>query len=240
MMEPDWDLGLAEDASNQAKTTPELSQVVKGYFKRKFHSVISAYLEPQNGTNQRGKTTSRATRRKDLIVTAYFRAIKKLPYFLVEEWCTKNLYKSSEMGHYIRAFVEASASFHCVVSGDSIIETDRVDVVQTIKDFIEFVVIYFPQEKWLDLISTLQNTVQSSEISDDWRDALWTFLAQQPRILENRQLTTKHNIRQWICKSKTLRQMFEVCLAVLAEPDFASSKAGEELRELTQWFLAPN
>lgn len=121
--------------------------MVKGYFKEKFNSVISTYLEPGNDTKQGGKSTSRVTKRKDLIVTAYFRAIKKLPYFLVEECCTKNLYKSSEMMHYTRAFVEASSSFQFAMSGDSNEETDKLDMVQSMKDFIEFIVIYFPQEK---------------------------------------------------------------------------------------------
>ena len=87
--------------------------------------------------------------RKDLLVTAYFRVIKKIPKFIVEKCSTKNLYKRNIPSQYIIAFVESSTSFAFASGG---INHQRI-----IEDFIEFIIIYFSEVKWEEIINRIIN-----------------------------------------------------------------------------------
>lgn len=166
---------------------------------------------------------SKCLKRKDLMVTAYFRVIKKLPYFLIEKWSTNNLYKRNILERYILAFAEAYSAFTFAI-GD--IETNKAEVI---KKYIEFSVIYYPYEKCKPLIYGL---LQGAD------DQMTSFLNIQLEVLQNRENTTKKNIRRWSVQSKCLRQILELGLDILSESKLSRNSAAVELKTLTQWFLA--
>jgi hypothetical protein len=157
------------------------------------------------------------------MVTAYFRVIKKLPFFLIEKWSTNNLYKRNILERYILAFAEAYSAFTFAI-GD--IETIKAEVI---KKYIEFSVIYYPYEKCKPLIYGL---LQGAD------DQMTSFLNIQLEVLQNRENTTKKNIRRWSVQSKCLRQILELGLDILSESKLSRNSAAVELKTLTQWFLA--
>lgn len=107
---------------NPYKTSRQLKKLIRSYFNEKFE-----YL----GRNSKLKG------RKDLLTTAFFRVIRKLPFFLIEKCSTKNLYKRNDFVQYIKAFTEASSALFSALGEKS----------SRLENFIEFIVIYFPKEK---------------------------------------------------------------------------------------------
>lgn len=190
------------------KSSSELLSIIKDYIRTGINKIIN---------------NSKCLKRKDLMVTAYFRVIKKLPYFLIEKWSTNNLYKRNITERYILAFAEAYSAFTFAI-GD--IQTNKAE---TIKKYIEFSVIYYPYEKWRPLIYGL---LQGAD------EQMTAFLNTQLEILKNRENTTKKNIRCWSLQSKCLRQILELGLDILSEQKLSKSSAVGELKTLTQWFLA--
>ena len=85
--------------------------------------------------------------RKDLLVTAYFRVIKKIPKFIVERCSTKNLYKRNQSNQFIIAFVEASTAFSFAWGG--------VNFERILEDFVEFIIIYFSEAKCEKIINNI-------------------------------------------------------------------------------------
>ena len=166
---------------NGHKTTAELQWLVRDYISDKVDSIAA---------------NPKCRRRKDLQATAFVRAVKKLPYFLVETCSTKNLYKRCSSNQFVTAFVEAAACFDAVSNSGG-------ERLRLIEQFVEFSVVYFSADKCRELVDRLRNDVDAE------------FLHTHLQLLDARDVSTKKNIKRWASKSTVFRRMFELALDVL-------------------------
>ena len=166
---------------NGHKTTTELQRLVRDYINDKVDAIAA---------------NPKCRRRKDLQATAFVRAVKKLPYFLVETCSTKNLYKRCSSNQFMTAFVEAAACFDAASNSGG----ERLRLVE---QFVEFSVVYYSADKCRELIDRLRNDVNAE------------FLRTQLQLLDARDISTKKNIKRWASKSNVFRLMLELALDVL-------------------------
>lgn len=159
--------------------------------------------------------------RKDSLITNYVRTLKKLPYFLIEKTAAKNMYKRNKMTEFIVAFAESYTSFlFSIIPGG----------VCAIDTFVEFVVIYFPEEKAQALIETL------IEQDDRGRSE---FYRTQLDVLKARDKPSKKNTKEWVQKSSIFKAIFELALDILMNDDFSDKHAENHfhLKKVTLDFL---
>lgn len=114
------------------KTSKQLKALVVAYFRTNFTKIIANH---------------RCVKRKDALITIYFRTIKKLTYHLMGKCAAKNMYKRNEVSEYLVAFSESHSSFLFSIS--------EFCESQLLESFVEFIIIYFPVEKASELINTL-------------------------------------------------------------------------------------
>ena len=166
---------------NGHKTTAELQRLVRDYISDKVDAIAA---------------NPKCRRRKDLQATAFVRAVKKLPYFLVETCSTKNLYKRCSSSQFVTAFVEAAACFDAA-------SNNGCERLRLVEQFVEFSVVYYSADKCRELIDSLHKEVNAE------------FLCTQLQLLDARDISTKKNIKWWASKSTVFRRMLELALDVL-------------------------
>ena len=186
------------------KSSKQLKALVTAYFRTNFAQIVS---------NRRCK------KRKDALITIYFRTLKKLTYHLMGKCAAKNMYKGNEVSEYLVAFSESHSSFLFSIS--------EFCESQLLESFVEFIIIYFPVEKASELINILIK-------QKAWDEG---FLRMQLSILKKRDKTSKKNIKYWASNSLVLRQIMQCALEVLNEQKIADTELGEHLINVTKSFL---
>ena len=136
--------------------------------------------------------------RSDQLNAEYFRIVKKIPYYFIENWSTKNLYKESDISNCVKSYIEAASAFH--FSQRNYNKTNWVERV------VEFSVIFFSKVKWSKLIYELMRT-------DD--QDLKNHLETQKTVLEIRNGMSLTNLIKFVQLSSTMRSFFEISLQVL-------------------------
>jgi len=165
-------------------------------------------------------------KRKDLMMTFYIRALKKLTYHLIENWSTKNLYKRNLMSQYIIGFTESWVAFMWAVDSEYV---KSIHITDYVKSLVEYSVIYFSHDKCQALINAL--------MLQDGADQ--TFLIKQLQFLKQRDVTTKRNFKDWIQNSAILRKIFEVALeAMKSDDEVANNILGKDLIARTKFLLS--
>ena len=131
-------------------------------------------------------SNEKSKKRRDQMITIFFRKIKKLALELVKLCATTNLYKRTKILDYTKSFIEAYNAFSVCVNDNT--ENTPFDEIQ---GFIEFIVIFFPQQK-------VEAIIQSLQIS---KEVDLSMLDDQLHFLRERNKTTKRFIEIWTKKS---------------------------------------
>ena len=136
--------------------------------------------------------------RKDQLNTEYFRIVKKIPFYFIENWSTKNLYKESDISKWIISFIQATSAYY--------FSQNNYSIDNWLERIVEFSVIFFPKVKWAKLISELM------KIDDlDLKNHLKT----QNKALKIRNGMSWTNIIKLVQLSPTMRSFFEISLQIL-------------------------
>ena len=88
---------IGRPSNYKLETSAEINNGVVNYLKQKLLELI---------------TNPNKIFRSDQFYTEYFRIVRKIPYYFIENWTTKNLFKDSDISNYAKSFVEAAAAFH--------------------------------------------------------------------------------------------------------------------------------
>lgn len=162
----------------------------------------------------------RCSKRKDALLTIWFRKVKKAAYQIVNCWTIRNLYKHGEVEYYMTSFLEANFAFRWAVNkiGDSI-DFER---------FCEFIITYFPEVKAAHLLNCLR--IEGKIGVNFWQTQL--------KYLAMRDVTTKTNIFSWAKNSETIREILRLAVEVLCESEFSQDDLADHLKKNITLFLA--
>jgi hypothetical protein len=127
--------GPGRRRSNPYKTSAQIKISILDYLKTSFKNIIS---------------NDRCSKRRDAMTTFFFRALKKLAYFLTLNFATKNSYKHSKIEEFLNSFAESHFSFLTAIG-----MVEKVDLIET---FAEFIILYYPEEKAGDILSAMINS----------------------------------------------------------------------------------
>lgn len=199
--------GPGRHRKNKCLTRDEIHKTICNYMNKNIKKVIS---------------NKRSQKRKDAMITIFFRVIKKLTYELIQKCATKNLYKRSEVLDFTMSFCEAHHAF-LSLCGESY-------EVRGLQSFIEFIIIFFPPEKSKALLLLIRD---SGEVDQE-------FITQQIEFLSLRKVTTKKHIYHWVKNSWTLNKMFTMAHDILDLPEFCQDKSSEHLRKTVFSFISEN
>ena len=189
---------------NSYKTSEEIKQVIINYLTQKFKKVIY---------------NKRCEKRKDALVTLFFRAVKKLTYELVETCATINSYKHSQPEEFIVSYAEAHFAF--------LTSLKKEDEVLNLDNFIEFIIIYFPEDKVRTLLAQFLEEKCISE----------KYAKRQLTLLDERDITSRKHIKKWTQESSTLQQILKLSLEVLGSSEFKTNSQAKYLYTMTEGIL---
>lgn len=127
--------GPGRRRSNPYKTSTHILKAILDYLKTSFKNIIS---------------NDRCSKRKDAMTTFFFRALKKLAYFLTMNFATKNSYKHCQREEFISSFAEAHFSFLTAIGMAA-----KVDLKET---FAEFIILYYQEEKAQDILNAMMRS----------------------------------------------------------------------------------
>ena len=136
--------------------------------------------------------------RSDQLNTEYFRIVKKIPYYFIENWSTKALYKETDISNWVKSYIEAASAFH--FSQGNYSQTNWVERV------VEFSVIFFSKAKWSKLVSELMSNESPK---------FWKHLETQKTILKIRSGMSAYNLAKITRLSPTMKSFFEISLQIL-------------------------
>jgi hypothetical protein len=189
---------------NSYKTSEEIKKVIINYLTQKFKKVIY---------------NKRCEKRKDALVTLFFRAVKKLTYELVETCATINSYKHSRPEEFIISYAEAHFAF--------LTSLKKEDEVLSLDKFIEFIIIYFPEDKVRTLLAQFLDEKCISE----------KYAKRQLALLDERDITSRKHIKKWTQESSTLQQILKLSLEVLGSSEFKTKSQAKYLYTMTEGIL---
>ena len=92
--------------------------------------------------------------RRDQLNSEYFRIVKKSPYYFIENWSTKALYKETDISNWVKSYIEAASAFH--------FSQRNYSKINWVERVVEFSVIFFSKAKWSKLISELMSYESSN------------------------------------------------------------------------------
>ena len=204
--------GPGRQRKNQRLPCQNLRQLIKVYFRDSIVKLVS---------------NSKCFSRPDMIVTGFFRIIKKLPLVLVKRCGSGTQYKNNSLKKHLAAYVEAYTSFHfSTLANGEITQSENYNteewIASALHEFAHFIIIYFPKTRYLSIIKAL-----AAESCKRQRVKFENILTQV-----NRSSSTKRNIRKWCQTSSVLRGFVELALEVLEEDNFKACPKASKLNTL--------
>ena len=91
--------------------------------------------------------------RIDLFTTEYFRIIRKIPHYFTQDFWTQIHFKNPDISKSVVGLVEAFSAYSFA--------QNNFDVSNIIERVVDFSVVYFSEDKWLNLINELMVTSDS-------------------------------------------------------------------------------
>ena len=138
--------------------------------------------------------------RIDLFTTEYFRIIRKIPHYFVRDFWTQIYFKNPDISKSVVGLVEAFSAYS--------FSQNNFDVTNIIERVVDFSVIYFSEEKWEKLINELTRTSNLK---------LRSILKEKLKILQLRRKSSTKSMREFVCSSSTMRELFWIALHVLSQ-----------------------
>ena len=156
--------------------------------------------------------------RSDQLNTEYFRIIRKIPYYFIENWSTKNLFKESDLPNWVKSFIEATSAFH--------FSQGNYSQANCVERVVEFSVIFFSKAKWSKLISELMRTENPK---------LKTHLETQNKVLKIRNRISATNLIKFVRLSLTMKRFFEISLKILQSIQTKACNGGSIYNEILNY-----
>ena len=138
--------------------------------------------------------------RIDLFTTEYYRIIRKIPHYFVRDFWTQIYFKNPDITKSVVGLVEAFSAYS--------FSQNNFNVTNIIERVVDFSVIYFSEEKWVKLINELTRT---SDLK------LRNVLKEKLKILQLRRKSSTKSMREFVCSSSTMRELFRIALHVLSQ-----------------------
>ena len=138
--------------------------------------------------------------RIDLFTTEYFRIIRKIPHYFVRDFWTQIYFKNPDITKSVVGLVEAFSAYS--------FSQNNFDATNIIERVVDFSVIYFSEEKWVKLINELTRTSDRK---------LRSVFEEKLKILQLRRKSSTKSMREFVCSSSTMRELFRIALHVLSQ-----------------------
>ena len=142
------DSKIGRKSNYKLEKSSEINNGFINYLKQNFLSLIIDHNRPF---------------RSDLLNTEYFKIIRKIPYYFIDSWSTKNLFKESDLPNWVKSFIETTSAFH--------FSQGNYSQANCIERVVEFSVIFFSKAKWSKLINELMNT-ENPKLTRNFKDLI--------------------------------------------------------------------
>ena len=144
--------------------------------------------------------------RIDLFTTEYFRIIRKIPHYIVQNFWTKINFRSPDLSISVVGLVEAFSAYSFA--------QNNFDISNIVERVVDFSLVYFSEEKCMRIINELMRT---SDLK------LQSILSDKIKILQIRRKCSAKFMKEFVRHSSTMRELFTIALQVLShflEPKF--------------------
>lgn len=160
-------------------------------------------------------------KRADACTTMYQRNLKKIALYLLEKVSVRNKYKCHDESEYLVAYTETFVLFSLVFLG----ENEEGDII---KNFLEFITIYFPTNKVIKLAEIL---LEEGSIEEELKNHVHL-------IAEMRDKTSKKNFNLFVQNNYCMMKIVHFCQKIFekTDKDTLKGKARETVQKVLYAF----